>query len=202
MKRRQQQHLQASQSPLMCALAIIIHIPSHPIAEGQCLCTRFSLPRWYAVVRFPVPHTEGQMGTLSLKRCCCNFGQTPYVTKRNKQAANSRYPVVALHHQDGTGGKPQADMLSWQFLDKCVITLKVAGSCHHLFVSWFFQSIEDETHKLPCHYVSSSFRCFIPRFGCCVVWFVCCGWFCFCFGFLFLFFFFLEFGRKCSVARS
>ena len=66
-----------------------------------------------------MPHTEGQMGTLSLKRCCCNFGQTPYVTKRNKQAANSRYPVVALHHQDGTGGKPQADVLSWQFLDKC-----------------------------------------------------------------------------------
>ena len=44
MKRTQQQHLQATQSPLMCALAIIIHIPSHSIAEGQCQCTRFSLP--------------------------------------------------------------------------------------------------------------------------------------------------------------
>ena len=43
-KRTQQQHLQATQSPLMCALAIIIHIPSHSIAEGQCQCTRFSLP--------------------------------------------------------------------------------------------------------------------------------------------------------------
>ena len=83
MKRIQQQHLQATQSPLMCALAIIIHIPSHPIAEGQCLCAGFHCPNWYAVVRFPVPHTEGQMGTLSLKRCCCNFGQTPYATKRN-----------------------------------------------------------------------------------------------------------------------
>ena len=43
-KRTQQQHLQATQSPLMCALAIIIHIPRHSIAEGQCQCTRFSLP--------------------------------------------------------------------------------------------------------------------------------------------------------------
>ena len=45
MKRTQQQYLQASQSPLMCALAIIIHIPRHPIAEGQCLCARFSLSK-------------------------------------------------------------------------------------------------------------------------------------------------------------
>ena len=141
MKRIQQQHLQASQSPLMCALAIIIHIPSHRLLKVSACAQDFHCPNWCAVVRFPVPHTEGQMGTLSLKRCCCNFGQAPYVTKRNKQAANSRYPVVALHHQDGNGGKPQADMLSWQFLDKCVITLKVAGSCHHLLVSWSSQSI-------------------------------------------------------------
>ena len=43
--------------------------------------------------------------------------------------------------KDGTGGRPQADMLSWQFLGKCVITLKVAGSCHHLLVSWSCQPI-------------------------------------------------------------
>ena len=125
----------------MCALAIIIRIPSHSIAEGQCQCKDFHCQTWYAVVRFSVPHTEGQMVTLSLKRCCCNFSQTPYVTKRNKQAANSRYPVVALHHQDGNGGRPQTDMLSWQFLEESVITWKVAGFCHHLLVIWSLQSI-------------------------------------------------------------
>ena len=88
-----------------------------------------------------MPHTKGQMVTLSLRRCCCNFGQTLYVTKRNKQAANSRYPVVALQNQDGNGGRPQTAMLSWQFLEESVIAWKVAGSCHQLLAIWSFQSI-------------------------------------------------------------
>ena len=51
----------------MCALAIIIHILSHPSAEGQCLCADFHCPNWCAVVKFSVSHTEEQMGTLSQK---------------------------------------------------------------------------------------------------------------------------------------
>ena len=140
MKGIQQQHLQASQSPLMCALAIIIHILSHPIAEGQCLCADFHCPNWCAVVKFSVPHTEGQMGTLSQKGVAVTLVRL-CMSPSAMQAANSRYPVVALHHQGWHRERPQADMLSWQFLDRCVITLKVAGCCHHLLVSWSFQPI-------------------------------------------------------------
>ena len=117
---------------------------TYPVARKLKVSAKaqdFHRQAWYAVVRFPVPHTEGQMVTLSLRRCCCNFGQTLYVTKRNKQAANSRYPVVALQHQDGNGGRPQTAMLSWQFLEESVIAWKVAGSCHQLLAIWSFQSI-------------------------------------------------------------
>ena len=104
MKRIQQQHPQASQSPLMCALAIIIHILSHPSSEGQCLCADFHCPNWCAVVKFSVPHTEGQMGTSSQKGVAVTLVRLRMLPSA-MQAANSRYPVVALHHQGWHRGK-------------------------------------------------------------------------------------------------
>ena len=84
-------------------------------------------------------------------------------------------------HQFGNGKKPEADMLSWHFLDESIITLKVAGSCHHLLVSWsvqsiawlrFFGGISRSTPELEYTVGSSAMLChrmhgpFLPRHPC------------------------------------
>ena len=138
MKRIQQQLLQASQSPLMCALAIIIHILSHPSTEGQCLCADFHCPHCGQV--FCATH-RGQMGTLSQKGVAVTLVRLR-MSPSAMQAANSRYPVVALHHQGWHRGKIPG---------RYAVMAVLGQMCHHVEGCGLLSS-------LPCQLVLPTHR--------------------------------------------
>ena len=100
---------------------------------------------------YNIPHVV-KHGSSCMKHLCTYKRQVPHkreghvvvwtkLVQSTRSDCLSRYPVVALQHQDGNGGRPQTGMLSWQFLEESVITWKVASSCHQLLVIWSFQSI-------------------------------------------------------------
>ena len=101
---------------------------------------RFSLPKLMGSGQVFCATHSGQMGTLSQKGVAVTLVRLR-TSPSAMQAANSRSLSWRFIIKVGTGERSQADMLSWQFLHKCVITLKVAGCYHHFLVSWSFQPI-------------------------------------------------------------